>query len=280
MTDEQKKTILITGGTKGLGLSYAKALAKDHQIIITGRDAQRLAEIQNEFPDDIHCVQCDVSDRFAVADCFAHIIEKFGHIDILINNAGVWGPVDKFADIALEDWIEAVNINLLGLSYCTYEAVKVMRMTRRGTIINIVSNAGVYRWPYCASYSVTKAAVIKLTENLAVEMKRENISFYAYHPGLVHSTGMVTDLIASVTDSNSARGKALQWVCDERDAGNTVDETQSLINIEKLCSSKYKPLSGLYVTVKDDLDLLLARKKEIRDNDAFMLRVNGLAVKD
>lgn len=278
MIDAQKKTILITGGSKGLGLSYARALAKDHRVIITGRDAQRLAELEEEFGSAVHCLQCDVTDRVAVAACFASIADKFGHIDVVINNAGVWGPVDKFADIELDDWFEAININLLGLSYCTHEALKPMRVKKRGIIINIVSNAGVYRWPYCTSYSVTKAAVIKLTENLAVEMKRENISLYAYHPGLVHSTGMVTNLIDTITDSNSARGKALQWVYDEKDAGNTVDETQSLINIEKLCSGKYRSLSGLYLTVRDDLDLLLERKREIREGDLFMLRVNGLAV--
>jgi len=278
MIDTQKKTILITGGSKGLGLSYARALAKDHRVIITGRDAQRLAELEEEFRGAIHCLQCDVTDRAAVAACFANIADKFGHIDVVINNAGVWGPVDKFADIALDDWFEAININLLGLSYCTHEALKPMRQKKRGIIINIVSNAGVYRWPYCTAYSVTKAAVIKLTENLAVEMKRENISLYAYHPGLVHSTGMVTDAIETITDSNSARGKALQWVYDEKDAGNTVDEKQSLINIEKLCSGKYKSLSGLYLTVRDDLGLLMEKKREIRDGDLFMLRVNGLAV--
>ena len=276
MADTQKKIILITGGSKGLGFSYAKALSRQHTVIITGRDAQRLAQIENDHPGEFHCIQCDVIDRDAVLRCFADIVSSFGHIDVVINNAGIWGPVDKFADISLDDWFEAININLLGLSYCTHEALKPMRMRKQGTIINIVSNAGAYRWPYCTSYSVTKAAVIKLTENLAVEMKRENISLFAYHPGLVHSTGMVTDLIESVTDRNSARGKALQWVFDEQDLGNTVDEKQSLVNIENLCSGKYKSLSGLYLTVRDDLDQLLERKREIRDQDLFMLRINGL----
>lgn len=278
MTDADKKVILITGGSKGLGFSYAKALARQHTVIITGRDTARLAQLEAEYPGLFHCITCDVSDRAAVSQCFADIVAMFGHIDVVINNAGVWGPVDKFADIALDDWYEAININLLGLSYCTHEALKPMRIRKRGIIINIVSNAGAYRWPYCTSYSVTKAAVIKLTENLAVEMKRENISVYAYHPGLVHSTGMVTSLISTVTDRNSARGKALQWVYDEQDAGNTVDEKQSMINIEKLCSGKYKSLSGLYLTVRDNLDLLLERKREIRDRDLFMLRVNSLEV--
>lgn len=70
----------------------------------------------------------------------------------------------------------------------------------------------------------------------------------------------------------------MQWVYDEQDAGNTVDEKQSMINIEKLCSGKYKSLSGLYLTVRDNLDLLLERKREIRDRDLFMLRVNSLEV--
>lgn len=123
MTDADKKVILITGGSKGLGFSYAKELARQHTVIITGRDTARLAQLEAEYPGLFHCITCDVSDRTAVSQCFADIVAMFGHIDVVINNAGVWGPVDKFADIALDDWYEAININLLGLSYCTHEAL-------------------------------------------------------------------------------------------------------------------------------------------------------------
>lgn len=270
------RNIVITGGTKGLGYVYAKHLSKipGNQIIITGRNKTPPVETESLLSPTFHYRSLDVANEQEIIPFFLSVRKDFGHIDVLLNNAGVWGPVGKFNTNAIDEWIDALKINLSGVVRCTHAAINIMEADRHNIIINMVSNAGAYRWPTCSSYSVSKAAVIKFTENIAIELKKNNISVYAFHPGLVHSTGMVINLFSNPPEEQGATRNAMEWIIKEKERGNTVSVEAGIPNIEKLCSGKYESLSGFYLTEADDLDAISSDIRKIRKKDFYQLRVN------
>ena len=100
-----------------------------------------------------------------------------------MNNAGVGGPFDYSWEADADSWWRTLEVNVRGTYLCSRAVLPGMIRRGGGRIINIASHAGVFRWPTASAYSVSKAAVIKLTENLAVEVKRHNVSVFAFHPG-------------------------------------------------------------------------------------------------
>ena len=115
---------------------------------------------------------------------FREIEAKLGPVDLLVNNAGVGGPFANLWEADPDSWWQTFEVNVRGAFLCSRAVLP--EMVRRGEveIINLASNAGVFRWPTASSYSASKAALIKLTENLAFELKRHRVSVFAFHPGL------------------------------------------------------------------------------------------------
>lgn len=273
----ERKYIVITGGAKGVGMVYASHLAKDpgNIIIVTGRSKTPPDSIIHRLNSTFHYRSLDVSIESQIIPFFSEITDSFGRIDVLINNAGIWGPVGKFNTNDLSEWFDTIKVNLTGVVSCTHAAMQYMVPQKSGIIINMASNAGAHRWPNCSAYSVSKAAIIKLTENLAIESKKDNISHYAFHPGLIHSTGMAMALTDNPPEEYCAVKSALDWILKEKDLGNTVSAEDSIPHIEKLCSGHYKQLSGLYLNVKDNLDEILDNIRNVRRHNSYQLRVTS-----
>lgn len=143
---------------------------------------------------------------------------------------------------------------------------------RAGRIVNIVSHAGVHRWPSCSAYSVSKAAVIKLTENLAVELSGKGVSVFAFHPGLL-AIGLGEQAIAMQAAPGSPAGRAAGWVRSEIAAGRSAEPEQAAARLVELALGQADSLTGRYVTVSDDLRALAARWQAIRDADLLTLRL-------
>ncbi|WP_449433874.1 SDR family oxidoreductase [Pseudomonas putida] len=151
-----------------------------------------------------------------------------------------------------------------------------MAAEQAGRIINIVSHAGVYRWPTASAYSVAKSALIKFTENVAVEAKSTRIKLFAYHPGILIGAGLVSNLQETVVEPGSAHANLLDWVEEQRLAGNSVTPTHSAQHILALASGRYDALNGRYITVHDDLQRLLAQGPLIHCSDALTLRLSPI----
>src|SRR5207302_750841 len=111
-------------------------------------------------------VAADVTDEHAVARANEQIVASLGPVDVLVNNAGVGSQLGPMWEVDPARWLENIQINLGGTFLCSRTVLPSMVERQSGRIINIVSNAGAHRWPYFSAYSVSKAAVIKLTENL------------------------------------------------------------------------------------------------------------------
>ncbi|MBC7475193.1 MAG: SDR family oxidoreductase [Candidatus Sericytochromatia bacterium] len=176
------KKVLITGGTKGIGLETAKKfVANNFEVIVCSSSAKNVDENNKLFP-EINFFQCDMSDKKSVNDFADTILEKFGSIDILINNVGkfIQGRISDEADGIFE---ELMFTNLFGTYYLTRKILPKMIEKKEGTIFNIGSTASIKAYPDSGSYCISKHALIGLSKALREEMKEHNIKVISILPG-------------------------------------------------------------------------------------------------
>ncbi len=198
------KVVLITGSSRGIGRSIAVKFAKEGASVIINyksneNEAKIITEIISSYANDCMCIQADVSKEKDVKRMIDTIIEKYGHIDILVNNAGI--AIDNdFQNRQVKDWKETLNTNLIGVFLTSKYAGKYMLENQYGKIINISSTNGIDTiYPYSIDYDASKAGLINMTKNLAIEFA-PFINVNAVAPGWV-DTGMNDDLSKSYLKS-------------------------------------------------------------------------------
>ena len=183
------KVIIVTGGSRGIGAGIVKYLAKeDYKIVLNyNKSEQEATKIKKELEKDGHFIEifkADVSKREDVKKLIEFTLNKFGKIDVLINNAGISG-YKLFTEITDEDWSNIISNNLNFVFYCTQEAVKNMIQNKSGCIINISSIWGMVGSSCEVHYSVTKAGVDGMTKALAKELGTSNIRVNSVAPGTI-----------------------------------------------------------------------------------------------
>ncbi|OYR08796.1 SDR family oxidoreductase [Brucella thiophenivorans] len=168
--------VLVTGGGTGVGRAIAKALgAQGYEVVISGRRIDVLDNTAKALAVDgggsFHAIAADVSDPVAVRNLFDAIVEKFGRLDLLVNNAGVFVPGVALEDISFEDWNRIVGANLTGAFLCTQHAFRIMKAQnpRGGRIINNGSVSATTPRPNSAPYTATKHAITGLTKSTALD---------------------------------------------------------------------------------------------------------------
>jgi NAD(P)-dependent dehydrogenase (short-subunit alcohol dehydrogenase family) len=268
------RVALITGAGRGIGRALAQALAGSGAAVAvlsrTEAELERTAREIARAGGRAMPVVADVTKRAevtrAVEEC-----RTLGPIDLLVNNAGVAGPIGRMWDGDPDSWWRAVEINLRGTFNCIHAVLPSMVDRGGGRIINVASDAGAYRWPLVSHYSVAKAAVIKLTENLAVETGRHGITAFAIHPGLLR-VGLTEKSLDSEAPDGSPEAVVQAWVRRQVDDGRVVTLERACDLVVRLASGEADQLSGRYITVHDDLEELLARAETIRRRDSHVLR--------
>jgi 5-hydroxydodecatetraenal polyketide synthase CpkA len=193
---------------------------------------------------------------------------------VLVNNAGVLGPVGPLWENDLDAWWSTMDVNLRGLILTTQLVLPEMIERRRGRILNITSQAGAYRWPLVSAYSVSKAAVVKLSENLAHETSRFGISVFSVHPGLL-PIGMTTSVVG-LEPATPHIARVQRWADHEMTIGRGAEPDDAVALILRLAAGEADELSGRHLSVHDDLDGLLARLDEVRRRDLYVMRPERL----
>ena len=206
MIDLTGKIAIITGASRGIGaataIKFAQAGAR--AIIINyhhNHDAARqVAEQCQRFGAEALTIRADVSRLAAVEKMVATAVARFGALDILVANAGIWkeAAIDQMTE---REWDETINQNLKSIYACCHAAARVMAAVRRGTMILISSTAGQRGESFHSHYAATKGAIISMTKSLAAELGPRGITVNCVAPGWV-ATDMTT---AALNDANQRR---------------------------------------------------------------------------
>ena len=188
---ENRKIILVTGASRGIGRDIAYTLAKDGNKVIANynNSENKALELKNELNNlniDIDIFKADVSKRADIKKMVEYIISKYGKIDILINNAGI-SQTKLFTDITDEDFYNIINNNLYSVFCTTQEVVKYMIFQKNGCIINISSIWGLVGASCESHYSISKAGIDALTKSLAKELGPSNIRINSIAPGTIQT---------------------------------------------------------------------------------------------
>jgi len=177
-----KKIALVTGAGSGIGKQISLALLRDgYAVVLAGRRQEPLEETvkaAGEFGANALVVPADVSDPASVKNLFAKTKEKFGRLDLLFNNAGIFAPPMSLEELSYEQWKSAVDINLTGVFLCTQEAFRIMKeqSPRGGRIINNGSISAHAPRPFSVSYTATKHAITGLTKSTSLDGRRYDIA--------------------------------------------------------------------------------------------------------
>ena len=194
-----KKTVLITGASRGIGKAIAKLFAENNYNVVINynKSEDEAKELQNYLTNkgySVRIFKADVSNINEVNSLVNYTIGQFEKIDVLINNAGI-SKTNLFTDISYEEWNEIMNVNLNGVFYTTKKALQYMLPEMSGKIINISSIWGMVGGSFEVHYSASKAAIIGMTKALAKELGPSNINVNCIAPGVIK-----TDMLNNVSE--------------------------------------------------------------------------------
>ncbi|HZA97572.1 MAG TPA: SDR family oxidoreductase [Gemmatimonadales bacterium] len=184
------RTVLITGGSRGLGLALARELAcRGARLAICGRDPESLERARASLARagaEVIAVPCDVTDRNSVEALVEEVHRGLGPIDVLINNAGIIevGPAET---MAIADYEEAMGTNFWGMLYPTLAVLPEMRQRKDGRIVNITSIGGKLGIPHLLPYSASKFAAVGFSQGLRTEVAADGIKLVTVVPGLMRT---------------------------------------------------------------------------------------------
>ena len=253
---------LVTGGSRGIGKALAIALAQSGRRVAAA--SRRPAGLSDA---GILSLAADVTSEADVRAMVAAVEEKLGPIDLLVNNAGIGGPFGPTWETDAAEWWRCQEVNYKGPFLCSHAVLPGMVARRRGRIINIASGAGTVSIPYMSAYVTGKAALIRLTEVLAGELRRHGVSVFAIQPGTVR-----TDMSLGVVQSEAGR-RWLPWVQEVFDKHEDVTTQPAEELVLYLAGGKADALSGrLFSAPGAPANLEGAEERILRD-DLNVLRL-------
>jgi len=263
---------LITGAGRGIGESVAHAFARSGAnlalVARTRDEIERVARETAERGVTSIALVGDVSKRADVERVAAAAIEKFGRVDILVNAAGIYGPIGPFVENDLGDWAAAIETNLMGTVFSIRAVLPQMLERRKGVIVNFSGGGAVQPLPRFSAYGASKAAVVRLTETLAEEVAESGVRINAIAPGAVNSRLLDQVLAAGERAGVSFYAKALE----QKAQGGTPPERAAELALF-LASAEGKEVSGRLISaVWDDWKSLPGRAGELRSSALFTLR--------
>lgn len=203
--------VIVTGGTRGIGEGLVKLLLDERAItVVLAKNEQSIARLQEGLANkgELHTFQCDVADPLQVSNVIEAIHEKFGRIDLLVNNAGVgvWKPVEE---MTVEDWDLQLNTNLKGAFLCSQAVYKKMMNGQGGQIVNIASDLAYNTTERAAAYCASKWGLLGLSKTMNKEGKKYGIRVTTVSPGLVQ-----TDF-GGVPSSRKTAGLTVETVAEQ-----------------------------------------------------------------
>jgi 3-oxoacyl-[acyl-carrier protein] reductase/2-hydroxycyclohexanecarboxyl-CoA dehydrogenase len=245
----REQVVIVTGGSRGIGLAAAQALADEEAVVIIAsvneeRGRKAVDSIKNK--DGVaEFIQTDVSDQKQVAGLVAGVMKRHSRIDVLVNNAGIFEG-NTFCEETEELWNRVYRVNVLGTVLPSQAVVPHMRDAGGGVIVNLASKAGVVGEAEHAAYCASKGAVIALTRSMAVELAPFGIRVNAVSPGPVE-----TDMI-----HNALSDELIEVLADEAPLGRIGRSMDIARTILYMASSDSDWCTGQSLSVDGGLSIL------------------------
>ena len=270
------RTAIVTGANQGFGLAMSRAMiAAGANLVICAREADRLAEAAEGLRraattgQRIIDLRADVSRLDDVERLVVRALDEFGRIHILVNNAGIYGPIGAIEDVDWDDWVRAIEINLFGSALMCRALIPHFKQHRYGKIVQVSGGGATNPLARITSYAASKAAVVRLAESLALELSEFGIDVNSIAPGLLN-----TRLLDQAIEAGPDRiGQAFyERMVQERAKGTTPLEIGASLAVY-LASAESDGITGRLISaVWDPWRDLAVRRHELAGSDIYTLR--------
>jgi 3-oxoacyl-[acyl-carrier protein] reductase len=272
----KSKITLVTGASQGLGKAIASAFVKEGaHVAICARDSKLVEIVANELrtraTDDqkVFATACDVSAADQVERLFSDISAHLGPVEILVNNAGVYGPKGQSECVTFAEWARAIEINVYGTFLPCQFGIQHMKRVGRGKIINLSGGGATAPLPRISAYAASKAAVVRLTETLAEELREFSIDVNEIAPGPLY-TRLLEDVLSAGPD---AVGKAFyEKSLKQRDSGGVPLEKAASLCVY-LAAETSDGVTGKLISAQwDPWENLHEFRAQLAKSDVYTLR--------
>ena len=268
------KRAVITGASQGLGLAIARVfLAEGASVLICARNTVELETARRELdaahPGKVFAERCDVGLESDLDGFAATAARLLGGVDILVCNAGVYGPKGAIDTVDWASWVQAIQINLTGTVYCCRAFLPQLRQSSRGKILIISGGGATKPLPNLSAYAASKAGVVRFAETLAEELKSEGIDVNSIAPGALN-----TRLLDEVLEAGpEVVGEGFyQSAIKQRDSGGTSPELGGKL-CAYLASAAGDGITGRLISAQwDPWERMESFKEEMRTTDVYTLR--------
>ena len=266
------KVAIVTGAGRGIGRAIALAYADEGASVVaisrTLSEVEETARLIRSAGKRAVPIRADISHAGEVEDAVSLVIKEFGRVDILVNAAGVQGPIGPVLENDINHWIQTVQVNLIGTFLCIRAVLPAMIEQRSGKIINFSGGGATSPRPYFTAYAASKGAVVHFTESLAEELKKHNVQVNVVAPGAVN-TNMLEEVLRAGSLAGEHEFKKAQEQLEK--GGTPLDKPVNLAVF--LASDDSNGLSGKLISaVWDDWQYMVGKVDEIMSSDIYTLR--------
>lgn len=270
------RTAVITGASKGLGFAVASAFVREGaNLVLTARNSEDLAAAAHSLQAGLSARQkisvhtADVMDEERMKSVLESAIQEYGGIDILVNNAGIYGPIGPIEDNDPAAWRYAFDVNFYGTLNAIRFLMPHFKSRNFGRIINLSGGGATKGMPGFSSYACSKAAVVRLTETVALEADGLNIAVNAVAPGALNTQMLDQALAAGEQKTGSRTYQAL--LKQKQSGGSSADNAADLCVF--LAAQENTKINGRLISaVWDDWRNLPGRADLLQESDVYLLR--------
>jgi 3-oxoacyl-[acyl-carrier protein] reductase len=271
------RTAIITGANQGLGKAIAEHFVRaGASVLLMARNETLLCQAEEELRSlvhepgqQVHHLAGDVGQPECCAAIAARATELFGRVTILVNNAGVYGPMGPIEDVDWGEWVEAMRINLFGTVLMCRAVIPLLRKQSYGKIINLSGGGATAPLPRISAYAASKAAVVRLTETFAEELRDAHVDVNAIAPGALN-TRLLDEVLAAGPEKV---GRAFYECSLKQQTGGGVPLDRGAALAVFLASADSDGITGRLLSAAwDDWSSLPARRAELAGSDVYTLR--------
>lgn len=263
---------MITGASQGIGAAVALDMARAGADVVlvsrTRADLERVAEEARRFGVQALVAPGDVARPADIERVVGVALARFERVDVLVNAAGVYGPIGPLAENDMQEWARAVEVNLVGTACMLHRVLPGMIARRQGVVINFSGGGAVAPFPRFSAYSASKAAVVRLTETVAEEVREFGVRLNAIAPGAVN-----TRLLDQVLEAGERAGPAFYAkALEQKRAGGTPPERAAELAVFLATPAATGITGRLISAVWDDWRALAGRGEQLTRSALYTLR--------